>query len=70
MFKVKNLTLLIIAAAVWFAAGANIAHIGLEEYALGYVSVLNIALSIVVGVVVHGVPQADRQAHQAHRRLR
>ena len=51
MFKVKNLTLLIIAAAVWFAAGANIAHIGLEEYALGYVSVLNIALSIVVGVV-------------------
>lgn len=51
MLKVKNLTLLIIAAAVWFAAGANIAHIGLEEYALGYVSVLNIALSIVVGVV-------------------
>lgn len=51
VFKVRNLTLLLIAAAVWFAAGANIAHIGLEEYALGYVSALNIALSIVVGVV-------------------
>ena len=37
MFKVKNLTLLIIAAAVWFAAGANIAHIGLEEYVVGVV---------------------------------
>ena len=42
MLKVKNLTLLII---------ANIARIGLEEYALGYVSVLNVALSAVVGVV-------------------
>ena len=51
MFKVKNLTLLLIAAAVWFAAGANIARIGLEEYALGYVSVLNAALSVVVGIV-------------------
>lgn len=51
MFKVKNLTLLLIAAAVWFAAGANIARIGVEEYALGYVSVLNVVLSCVVGVV-------------------
>lgn len=51
MFKVKNLTLLVIAAAVWFAAGANIARIGLEEYALGYVNAINVALSVVVGVV-------------------
>lgn len=51
MFKVRNLTLLLIAAAVWFAAGANIARIGLEEYALGYVSALNVALSVVVGIV-------------------
>ena len=51
MFKVRNLTLLLIAAAVWFAAGANIARIGLEEYALGYMSVLYVALSVVVGVV-------------------
>ena len=51
MFKVRNLTLLLIAAAVWFAAGANIARIGFEEYALGYVSALNIVLSVVVGIV-------------------
>ena len=53
MFKVRNLTLLLIAAAVWFAAGANIARIGFEEYALGYVSALNIVLSVVVGIVFH-----------------
>lgn len=55
VFKVRNLTLLLIAAAVWFAAGANIAHIGLEEYALGYVSVLNVALSIVVGIAIRSL---------------
>lgn len=51
VFKVKNLTLLIIAAAVWLAAGVNIARIGVEEYALGYVNVINLVLSVVVGVV-------------------
>lgn len=51
MFKVKNTTLLLIAAAVWFVAGANIVHIGIEEYALGYVSALNVVLSIAVGLV-------------------
>lgn len=51
MFKVKNLTLLLIAAVVWLAAGVNIARIGLEEYALGYASVINVALSLLVGIV-------------------
>lgn len=51
MFKVKNLTLLLIAAAVWLAAGVNIARIGLEEYALGYTSVINAVLSLLVGIV-------------------
>lgn len=51
MFKVRSITLLLIAAAVWFAAGANIARIGFEEYALGYVSALNIVLSVAVGIV-------------------
>lgn len=51
MLKVKSTTLLLIAAAVWFAAGANIVHIGIEEYALGYVSILNVVLSIAVGLL-------------------
>ena len=51
MLKVKNTTLLLIAAAVWFVAGANIAHIGVEEYALGYASIVNVVLSVAVGLV-------------------
>lgn len=50
-FQVKKQNLLIIAALVWVAAGANILHIGLEAYAEGYVTTLNEVLSVAVGLV-------------------
>lgn len=50
-FQVKKQNLLIIAALVWVAAGANILHIGLEAYAEGYVTMLNEVLSVAVGLV-------------------
>ena len=46
----KN-TLLLIASIVWLAAGVNIARIGLEAYAAGHLTLLNIVLSAVVGIV-------------------
>lgn len=49
--KVKKDNLLVIAALVWMAAGANILHIGIEAYGEGYVSFINEALSVVVGLV-------------------
>lgn len=46
----KN-TLLLIASIVWLAAGVNIARIGLEAYAAGHLTLLNVVLSAVVGIV-------------------
>ena len=51
LLKVKKHNLLIIAALVWVAAGVNILHIGLEAYGEGYVSFLNEALSVGVGLL-------------------
>ena len=51
ILKVKKLNLLVIAAIVWIAAGVNILRIGVESYADGCLSVLNVALSVVVGAV-------------------
>lgn len=49
--KVDKINLLAIAALVWAVAGVNILRIGLESYAVGHVSVLNVVLSVVVGSV-------------------
>ena len=49
--KVDKINLLAIAALVWTVAGVNILRIGLESYAVGHVSVLNVVLSVVVGSV-------------------
>lgn len=51
LLSVHKTTLLLIASLVWLAAGVNIARLGVIAYANGHVSVLNIALSIVVGLV-------------------
>ncbi|MDO4437623.1 MAG: hypothetical protein Q4B77_06725 [Coriobacteriaceae bacterium] len=51
LLSVNKRTLLLIASFVWLAAGVNIAHIGLEAYANGYLSALNILLSVAVGAV-------------------
>ena len=48
--KVKKENLLIIASLVWLAAGFNILRIGIKSYA-GYVTILNLFLSIVVFLV-------------------
>lgn len=44
---VKNVTLLLIAALVWTAAGVNILRIGIIEYP-PFLSVINLLLSVVV----------------------
>lgn len=49
--KVDKINLLAIAALVWTVVGVNILRIGLESYAVGHVSVLNVVLSVVVGSV-------------------
>ena len=49
--KLKKHNLLVAAAIVWVIAGANILHIGLEAYGEGFVSGLNLVLSVVVGVL-------------------
>ena len=49
--SVRKNTLLLIASIVWLAAGVNIARIGLEAYAAGHLTLLNIVLSAVVGIV-------------------
>lgn len=49
--KVDKINLLAIAALVWTVAGVNILRIGLESYAVGHLSVLNVVLSVVVGSV-------------------
>ena len=51
LFTVRKHTLLLIASFVWLAAGVNIARIGLEAYANGHLSILNVALSVAVGAV-------------------
>ena len=51
LLKVDKINLLAIAALVWTVAGVNILRIGLESYAVGHVSVLNVVLSVVVGSV-------------------
>lgn len=51
LFTVSKRTLLLIASFVWLAAGVNIARIGLEAYANGHLSILNVALSVAVGAV-------------------
>ncbi len=51
ILKVNKLNLLVIAAIVWIVAGVNILRIGVESYAAGYLSALNVALSVVVGAV-------------------
>lgn len=48
--KVKKQYLLLLACLVWTIAGANIVRIGFEAYA-GYLTVLNIFLSVVVFAV-------------------
>lgn len=48
--KVKKKTLLLIACAVWSAAGFNILRIGLLSYS-PYISVINILLSLAVFAV-------------------
>lgn len=48
--KVKKKTLLLIACAVWSAAGFNILRIGLLSYS-PYISVINILLSLAVFTV-------------------
>ena len=48
--KVKKKTLLLIACAVWSAAGFNILTIGLLSYS-PYISVINILLSLAVFTV-------------------
>jgi len=48
--KVRKETLLLIACAVWTAAGFNVLRIGLEAYA-PYVSLVNILLSLAVFAV-------------------
>lgn len=48
--KVKKRTLLLIAGIVWLIAGFNVARIGIVEYK-GYLSALNILLSVVVFVI-------------------
>lgn len=47
---VKNVTLLLIAALVWTAAGVNILRIGIIEYP-PFLSVINLLLSVVVFVI-------------------
>lgn len=49
--QVKKNNLLVIAALVWIAAGVNILHIGIDAFAEGYASILNEALSLLVGLV-------------------
>lgn len=49
--QVKKNNLLVIAALVWIAAGVNILHIGIDAFAEGYASILNVALSLLVGLV-------------------
>lgn len=51
ILSVHKNTLLLIASIVWLAAGVNIARIGLEAYAAGHLTLLNIVLSAVVGIV-------------------
>lgn len=48
--KVQNKTLLLLACLVWMVAGINIVRIGFISYT-GYVSIMNIILSILVFVV-------------------
>ena len=48
--KVKKENLLIIASIVWLVAGFNILRIGIESYT-GYVTILNIFLSIAVFLI-------------------
>lgn len=48
--KVQNKTLLLFACLVWMVAGINIMRIGFISYT-GYVSLMNIILSILVFVV-------------------
>lgn len=50
MMKVKRSTLLLLACLVWSTAGFNILRIGLTVYP-AYVSVWNVALSVLVFVV-------------------
>ena len=49
--QVKKNNLLVIAALVWIAAGVNILHIGIDAFAEGYASILNEALSLLVGLI-------------------
>ena len=51
ILSVHKKTLLLIASSVWLAAGVNSARIGLEAYAAGHLTLLNVVLSVVVGVV-------------------
>lgn len=51
VLKIDKLNLLAVAALVWTLAGANILRIGVESYADGNVSLLNLALSACVGAV-------------------
>lgn len=49
--QVKKNNLLVIAALVWITAGVNILHIGIDAFAEGYASILNEALSLLVGLI-------------------
>lgn len=48
--SVRKNTLLLIAGIVWLAAGVNIIRIGIEAYTAGHLTLLNVALSAVVGI--------------------
>lgn len=51
LLSVHKTTLLLIASIVWLAAGVNIARLGVIAYANGHLTAINVALSIVVGLV-------------------
>ena len=50
MLKIHKANLLVVAAVVWFAAGVNILHIGLEAYAEVGVVPWEVVLSVAVGM--------------------
>ena len=71
LLTVRNRTLLLIAGIVWLIAGINIVRIGLEAYGSGHPNLINIGLSVVIGVGVLDLRlrKARLQAQRPHRGL-